>query len=96
MIDKDDSGTLDKAEVVDAVKNDKKVIKFLCNCGNQNLQYLLVPARLEQALAVLDTDRDRRRGNQRPVASSKGGAASCRPLHDARRGSVSGTRCCHA
>ena len=40
MIDKDDSGTLDKAEIVDAVKNDKKVIKFLCNCGNQNLQYI--------------------------------------------------------
>ena len=58
MIDKDDSGTLDKAEVVDAVKNDKKVIKFLCNCGNQNLQYLLVPSRLDKALAEMDTDRD--------------------------------------
>ena len=58
MIDKDDSGTLDKAEVVDAVKNDKKVIKFLCNCGNQNLQYLLVPSRLDTALAEMDTDRD--------------------------------------
>ena len=55
MIDKDDSGTLDKAEVVDAVKNDKKVIKFLCNCGNQNLQYLLVPSRLDKALAEMDT-----------------------------------------
>ena len=58
MIDKDDSGTLDKAEVVDAIKNDKKVIKFLCNCGNQNLQYLLVPSRLDKALAEMDTDRD--------------------------------------
>ena len=58
MIDKDDSGTLDKAEIVDAVKNDKKVIKFLCNCGNQNLQYLLVPSRLDKALAEMDTDRD--------------------------------------
>ena len=28
------------------------------NCGNKNLQYLLVPNRLEAALAVLDTDRD--------------------------------------
>ena len=58
MIDKDDSGTLDKAEVVAAVKNDKKVLKFLCNCGNQNLQYLLVPSRLDKALAEMDTDRD--------------------------------------
>ncbi|KAH8057475.1 hypothetical protein JL721_9724 [Aureococcus anophagefferens] len=58
MIDKDDSGSLDKAEVVKAVKTDKKVIDFLVNCGNQNLQYLLVPARLEMALNTLDTDRD--------------------------------------
>ena len=58
MIDVDGSGSLDKAEVVKAVKGDQKVIKFLINCGNQNLQYLLVPARLEAALAVLDTDRD--------------------------------------
>ena len=36
----------------------QKVIKFLINCGNKNLQYLLVPSRLESALAVLDTDRD--------------------------------------
>ena len=34
------------------------MIKFLVNCGNKNLQYLLVPSRLESALAVLDTDRD--------------------------------------
>ena len=40
------------------MKNDKKVIKFLCNCGNQNLQYLLVPSRLDKALAEMDTDRD--------------------------------------
>ncbi|KAH8060904.1 hypothetical protein JL720_13494 [Aureococcus anophagefferens] len=58
MIDKDESGSLDKAEVVKAVKTDKKVIDFLVNCGNQNLQYLLVPARLEMALNTLDTDRD--------------------------------------
>ena len=58
MIDKDDSGSLDKAEVVTAVQTDKKVIKFLINCGNQNLQYLLVPQRLEHALNTLDTDRD--------------------------------------
>ena len=58
MIDKDDSGDLEKAEIVDAVKNDQKVIKFLINCGNKNLSYLLIPARLEATLAVLDTDRD--------------------------------------
>ncbi|KAH8056501.1 hypothetical protein JL722_7335 [Aureococcus anophagefferens] len=58
MIDVDNSGSLDKAEVVKAIKTDKKVIDFLVNCGNQNLQYLLVPARLEMALNTLDTDRD--------------------------------------
>tara|TARA_B100000405_G_scaffold232697_1_gene166774 strand:+ start:43 stop:207 length:165 start_codon:yes stop_codon:yes gene_type:complete len=40
------------------VKANKKVINFLQTCGNQNLMYLLEPARLQQALAVLDTDRD--------------------------------------
>ncbi|KAH8057468.1 hypothetical protein JL721_9717 [Aureococcus anophagefferens] len=58
MIDVDQSGSLDKGEVVRAVKTDKKVISFLVNCGNENLQYLLVPERLEHALQVLDTDRD--------------------------------------
>ena len=58
MIDKDDSGTLEKQEVIDAVGADKKVINFLVNCGEPNLQYLLVPARLESALQQLDTDRD--------------------------------------
>ena len=56
--DADGSGTLEKAEVVDAVKNNQKVIKFLEPCGEPNLQYLLVPARLESALQQLDTDRD--------------------------------------
>ena len=40
------------------VKANKKVINFLVNCGNKNLQYLLVPARLEAALAAMDTDHD--------------------------------------
>ena len=57
-IDKDNSGTLEKPEIVKAVKEDKKVIDFLTNCGNKNLQYLLVPARLDSALAQMDTDRD--------------------------------------
>ena len=58
MIDKDDSGDLEKQEIITAVRADQEVIDFLVNCGNKNLQYLLVPNRLEAALAVLDTDRD--------------------------------------
>ena len=34
------------------------MIKFLVNCGNKNLQYLLVPSRLDKALNEMDTDRD--------------------------------------
>ncbi len=34
------------------------MISFLVNCGNKNLQYLLVPVRLEAALTAMDTDRD--------------------------------------
>ena len=34
------------------------VIRFLTNCGNKNLQYLLVPSRLDAALNAMDTDRD--------------------------------------
>ena len=58
MIDKDESGTLEKEEVVVAIRGNKKVINFLVNCGNKNLQYLLVPARLDAALNAMDTDRD--------------------------------------
>ena len=58
MIDKDESGFLDKEEIVTAVRADKEVIDFLTNCGNKNLQYLLVPSRLEAALAAMDTDND--------------------------------------
>ncbi len=43
---------------VEAVTSNKKVISFLVNCGNKNLQYLLVPVRLEAALTAMDTDRD--------------------------------------
>ena len=41
-----------------AVRADKEVINFLINCGNPNLQYLLVPSRLDAALNAMDTDRD--------------------------------------
>ena len=36
----------------------QEVINFLINCGNKNLQYLLVPSRLDAALNAMDTDRD--------------------------------------
>ena len=58
LIDKDGSGTLEKPEIVQAVRADKEVINFLTNCGNKNLQYLLVPSRLDAALNAMDTDRD--------------------------------------
>ena len=56
LIDKDDSGSLSKTELVRAVREDRPVIDFLRNCGEENLQFLLQPARLEKALAQLDTD----------------------------------------
>ena len=40
------------------IQGNQKVIKFLVNCGNKNLQYLLVPSRLDKALTEMDTDRD--------------------------------------
>ena len=56
LIDKDGGGTLSTAEIVEAVKSDEEVIKFLRNCGEENLQFLLQPARLKKALEVLDED----------------------------------------
>ena len=56
MIDKDGGGTLSTAEIVNAVKTDAEVITFLRNCGEENLQFLLQPARLKKALEVLDED----------------------------------------
>ena len=50
MIDVDESGDLEKQEIVVAVKSNQKVIKFLVNCGEPNLQNLLVPSRLEACL----------------------------------------------
>ena len=41
-----------------AVRANREVIKFLTDCGNKNLQHLLVPSRLEAALAAMDTDHD--------------------------------------
>ena len=56
MIDKDDSGALAKAEIVEAVRSDDEVKDFLQNCGEENLQFLLKPKRLDHALQQLDTD----------------------------------------
>jgi hypothetical protein len=43
-------------EIVDAVKNNAEVIKFISNCGDDNLMFLLHPPRLKKALHFLDTD----------------------------------------
>ena len=57
MIDKDQGGSLSKAEIVEAVKSDQEVITFLTTCGEENLQFLLHPPRLQKALEILDTDK---------------------------------------
>ena len=49
MIDTDGGGSLSTDEIVRAVKEDAKVIKFLKNCGEDNLQFLLHPPRLQKA-----------------------------------------------
>ena len=40
------------------MRANKEVITFLTDCGNKYLQHLLVPSRLEAALAAMDTDND--------------------------------------
>ncbi len=57
LIDKDGGGTLSKEEIVEAVKKDEEVIKFLTTCGDENLSFLLHPPRLQKALEILDTDK---------------------------------------
>ena len=104
MIDVDNSGTLTKQEIITAVKENKEVKMFLANCGNENLQYLLVPSRLNHALSVLDKDGDDeidanewcvfrspklcRRGS--PVVPHTGRTPSPKP---SRRSSSKGARC---
>ena len=58
LIDKDASGTLTKEEIKKSVKSDKEVIDFLKDCGEENLQFLLEPKRLDRALNALDTSQD--------------------------------------
>ena len=57
LIDKDGGGSLSKTEIVTACASDKEVIHFLSNCGEENLQFLLHPPRLQKALEILDTDK---------------------------------------
>ena len=38
------------------MKNNAEVIKFISNCGDENLMFLLHPPRLKKALTFLDTD----------------------------------------
>ena len=57
LIDKDQGGTLSHSEIVEAVKSDKEVIKFLTTCGDENLSFLLHPPRLKKALEALDEDK---------------------------------------
>ena len=56
LIDKDCGGSLSKTEIVEAVRSDQEVIRFLTTCGEDNLQFLLHPPRLQKALEILDTD----------------------------------------
>ena len=57
LIDKDCGGSLSKTEIVEAVKSDQEVIRFLTTCGEDNLTFLLHPPRLQKALEILDTDK---------------------------------------
>ena len=57
LIDKDQGGTLSHSEIVEAVKSDKEVIKFLTTGGDENLSFLLPPPRLKKALEALDEDK---------------------------------------
>ena len=58
MIDKDNSGTLTKTEIVHSVSTDKSVKDFLQNCGEPNLQFLVRPKTIRRALRVLDVSGD--------------------------------------
>ena len=69
LIDKDGGGTLSKEEIVEAVKKDEEVIKFLSTCGDENLEFLLHPPRLQKALEILDTDKSGELDVVRPAAS---------------------------
>ena len=75
LIDKDDSGTLTKEEIVVAVKSDKEVVDFLKTCGEPNLVALTQPARLSKALDMLDTSKDGEMDMDEWMAAIKRGLA---------------------
>ena len=56
LMDKDDSGSLSHQEILGAVKTNAEVKKFLNDCGDRNLQYLLMPSKLEASLKAIDSD----------------------------------------
>ena len=56
LMDKDDSGSLSHQEILGAVKTNAEVKKFLNDCGDRNLQYLLLPSKLEASLKAIDSD----------------------------------------
>ena len=58
MIDANDNGLLTKMEISKAVAGNDEVVEFLRTCGENNLELLLQPGRLDVALQVLDTSGD--------------------------------------
>ena len=55
LIDTDASGLLDHDEIKTGVTSNQEVIAFVKDCGNQNLQDLLVPEKIEKSIKTLDT-----------------------------------------
>ena len=58
LIDTDASGLLDHDEIKTGVTSNAEVIAFVKDCGNQNLQDLLVPEKIEKSIKTLDTSGD--------------------------------------
>ena len=58
LIDVDASGKLAIGEILDAIKTNEKVVQFLKETPNKDLQQFLVPARVNAAMKAIDTDGD--------------------------------------
>ena len=56
--DTDASGLLDHDEIKTGVTSNQEVIAFVKDCGNQNLQDLLIPEKIEKSIKTLDTSGD--------------------------------------
>ena len=56
LLDTDESMSLDHDEFVGGVAHNPMVKNFLKDCGNEFLQELLIPSRLDKAMRALDTD----------------------------------------